>query len=340
MKYVKSSLVLAGLMAAAASANPNPCGDTKVVKHVTVINGNGTDLRSGAQTPGNSDAAMAAVQDALAGLNVPGLAAAVIASGSTETGAAGPKPWLGVGTDEIGDDVRSLLPEGVAGGLIVRHVDEDSPAAKAGIQVNDILLKLDDQILLNATQFRQLVQMRKEGEKAAISGLRKGKEVKFDASPVMKEQSDEDSGVKVIRFGGLQPDIKMELPPEFRKLMESGGATMFSTSIVIRSQGNTQFGGSGSGSGSGGTRMHKSGGSSSGHSPGSSSSKSSTGISATTENGKTTITYNGEEVFSGTTSGAVSTKATNNNGEEYAAAYDGDKVIWENKSGAADRLKN
>jgi hypothetical protein len=56
-------------------------------------------------------------------------------------------------------------------------------------------------------------------------------------------------------------------------------------------------------------------------------------------NGQTTVTYKGEEVFSGQTTGAVSGRSSSVNGTEYAAAFDGDKVLWENVSGAAEQLK-
>lgn len=240
------------------------------------------------------------------------------ATSATETAAPGPRPWLGVSSDALSEDVRSLLPDGVVGGLIVRHVDADSPAAKAGVQVNDILLKIDDQLLVNPEQLRQLVQLRKEGDQLALTALRKGKELKLQPTLVMKELADEEAGVQVIRLGDFGAGaIKMELPAEIQKMLESagGGATVFSTSIVVRSS-------------SGGGGFSSSGGGS-----------SSAGISAKTVNGKTTITYKGEEVFSGPTSGRVSTKSMNINGDESAAAFDGDKVLWESKSGAADALR-
>jgi hypothetical protein len=62
-------------------------------------------------------------------------------------------------------------------------------------------------------------------------------------------------------------------------------------------------------------------------------------INVTSENGQTKVVYKGQEVFSGPTSGQVSAQAVNDNGQEYAAAFDGDKVIWENTPGAASHLK-
>jgi len=80
---------------------------------------------------------------------------------------------------------------------------------------------------------------------------------------------------------------------------------------------------------------------SSGGSSGSSPSVSSgTGISVKTANGQTTVTYKGKEVFKGQTSGKVSARSTSVNGTEYAAAFDGGKVLWESTSGAAEQVKS
>ena len=70
-----------------------------------------------------------------------------------------------------------------------------------------------------------------------------------------------------------------------------------------------------------------------------SSSGGGSGIGTSTENGQTKVTWKGQEVWSGTTTGAVSARSASENGTEYAAAFDGDKVLWENTSGAAEHLK-
>jgi len=62
-------------------------------------------------------------------------------------------------------------------------------------------------------------------------------------------------------------------------------------------------------------------------------------ISVSTVNGQTTVTLNGKKVWSGVTTGQVTGKASSINGKEYAAAFDGTKVLWESEKGAAGKLK-
>ena len=82
--------------------------------------------------------------------------------------------YVGVGVDEADATLRKQLklPDGI--GLAVRHVDKDGPAAQAGIQQHDLLVKLKDQHLVNLQQFVTLVRMNKPGEKIEISLIREG----------------------------------------------------------------------------------------------------------------------------------------------------------------------
>jgi hypothetical protein len=64
---------------------------------------------------------------------------------------------------------------------------------------------------------------------------------------------------------------------------------------------------------------------------------SGSGISVNSVNGQTVVTWNGEQVFTGPTKGLVSARTSSVNGAQYAAAFDGDAVIWENVPGAAQQ---
>jgi len=62
-------------------------------------------------------------------------------------------------------------------------------------------------------------------------------------------------------------------------------------------------------------------------------------ISVKTVNNETVVTYEDKEYPVGPTRGPVSAKAKSVNGVSYAAAFDGDRVIWENVPGAAQKVK-
>lgn len=83
--------------------------------------------------------------------------------------------FLGVGVEDVTPALASHLaiPEGE--GLLVEHVAPDSPAAKAGIERHDVLLRVGDQKLLSAEQFVKLIHAQKPGEKCSLELMRRGK---------------------------------------------------------------------------------------------------------------------------------------------------------------------
>lgn len=93
---------------------------------------------------------------------------------STVDEKAAPKTWLGVVLDEVSEAVASQLPIEPGTGLIVEHVTPDSPAAKAGLQKHDVLLRLGDQVLIAPKQLQTLVANRRAGDTVEVHILRKG----------------------------------------------------------------------------------------------------------------------------------------------------------------------
>jgi len=101
-----------------------------------------------------------------------------------EDGAAEGKEtaYLGVGTEEAPEALASQLKLKGGQGLVVTYVGSDSPAAKAGLQKNDVLLELDGQMLVLPAQLRKLVQNRAEGDEVELKVLRSGQEQEFKAT--------------------------------------------------------------------------------------------------------------------------------------------------------------
>ena len=83
--------------------------------------------------------------------------------------------WLGVSIEEGSEALTSQLGLAPGAGLVVTYVAPDSPAAKAGLEKNDVLAELDGQLLVVPDQFRKLVQVRKQGDKVELVFYRAGK---------------------------------------------------------------------------------------------------------------------------------------------------------------------
>jgi hypothetical protein len=90
----------------------------------------------------------------------------------------GPKEtvaFLGVETGPVAAAVSAQLGLQRGTGLTVNHLVPKSPAA-AVLEPYDILLKLDDQILIETRQLAVLIRGRKEGDEVTLTYLRGGKQ--------------------------------------------------------------------------------------------------------------------------------------------------------------------
>src|SRR6266702_3891917 len=98
-----------------------------------------------------------------------------------------PMTFLGVETSQVPNVVSEQLGLTKGLGLVVDYVVPNSPAASAGVQQNDILKMLNDQILMEPSQLRKLLQTFSEGTEVTLTILRKGQEQKITVKLAKKE---------------------------------------------------------------------------------------------------------------------------------------------------------
>jgi hypothetical protein len=98
-----------------------------------------------------------------------------------------PVTFLGVETSQVPSVVSEQLGLAKGFGLVVDYVVPSGPAAAAGIQQNDILKMLNDQILIEPSQLRKLLQTFSEGTEVTLTILRKGQEQKITVKLTKKE---------------------------------------------------------------------------------------------------------------------------------------------------------
>jgi serine protease Do len=100
-----------------------------------------------------------------------------------------PVTFLGVETSEVPGVLCDQLglPKGF--GLVVDYVVPDGPAASAGVQQNDIVKMLNDQILTDPNQLSKLIRSYSEGTTVTLTLLRKGQEQKVSVKLAKKDVS-------------------------------------------------------------------------------------------------------------------------------------------------------
>ncbi|HRQ88130.1 MAG TPA: PDZ domain-containing protein [Bacteroidia bacterium] len=85
------------------------------------------------------------------------------------------RTWLGIATRPVDPALREHLeiPDGF--GIQILEVVPGSPAAKAGLRGNDLLLAFEDQRLISPEHLSLLVRSKSDGDKVPLSIVRKGK---------------------------------------------------------------------------------------------------------------------------------------------------------------------
>lgn len=104
-----------------------------------------------------------------------------------------PYTFLGVETSNVPRVVSEQLglPRGF--GVVIDYVVPNSPAAAAGLQPNDILRMLNDQIILEPGQLGKLVRSFADGTTVNLTLLRQGKEMKVTVQ-LSKHQPEAEHG--------------------------------------------------------------------------------------------------------------------------------------------------
>ena len=103
------------------------------------------------------------------------MAADIIAQ--LKTGKGVTRGWLGVGIQNLTDELKTYYKLGDNNGVLVSQVFEDDPADKAGIKVGDIILKVDGEAITSSRELSRMIAGLAVGKKARITLLRDGKEL-------------------------------------------------------------------------------------------------------------------------------------------------------------------
>ena len=84
--------------------------------------------------------------------------------------------FLGIAMDPVKPTTRAQLnlPEGI--GVVVSYVAKGSPAEKGGLEFNDVITQLDNQLIINPEQLQALIRTKKPGDEVTLTYYRKAKE--------------------------------------------------------------------------------------------------------------------------------------------------------------------
>ncbi len=105
-------------------------------------------------------------------------------------------------------------PTGDARGASVRSVEDESPAAKAGLKEGDVIVRFDGESVRSATQLRRLVAETPAGRAVPIEVTRGGATQKLTATLAERGQGFRFFGPGDSDFSVEMPEWDMAVPPE------------------------------------------------------------------------------------------------------------------------------
>ena len=95
------------------------------------------------------------------------------------------KPYIGVSIYELGSQYQMFGLSGVA----IQSVEEDSPAASAGLQANDIVTKVNGTEINSVDEFKSFVSGVEEGDVLTLTVYRQGETLEVEVKPMLRQQS-------------------------------------------------------------------------------------------------------------------------------------------------------
>jgi len=181
--------------------------------------------------PGNSGGPLISMEGKVVGINT------AIIAGGTGIGFAIPvnlargiitqlktkgevtRGWLGVGIQNLTKELKEYYGIKDGEGVLVTQVFPDDPAAKAGIEPNDIILEINGRKVETSRELSRMIAETSVGQKVDIVVLRKGSKKQFNVQLSKREDTEMASRNDEIRkqneFGIAVSNVPPEVARQF-----------------------------------------------------------------------------------------------------------------------------
>ncbi len=142
---------------------------------------------------------------------------------------------IGVFCEPVPEMLRSQLDLGEGVGLMVKHIQEGSPASVAGLEKYDILLHADDQSLSTVADLSSVVtETGAQSQPFTLTVMRRGEEIPIEVTPTEREMTAglmpgglpmggfemNDMGPGLIFGGDLDGDIMEQMQNHMQQVRE------------------------------------------------------------------------------------------------------------------------
>lgn len=134
--------------------------------------------------------------------------------------------WLGVGIQNLTEDLSKSFKYSGADGALVGHVEPNGPAAQAGIRQGDIIVSLNGETMHNINQLRNYVASMKPGKTIPAEIYRDGKkiavEIKVKELPSAPKAMEQVEKTKSTELGMALEPLTEQLAQELSSSRTTG----------------------------------------------------------------------------------------------------------------------
>jgi serine protease Do len=130
---------------------------------------------------------------------------------------------IGIGIADVTPENAKFFDEKNAIGGVVTQVDADSPGAKAGLQIGDVITEIDGQKVNDAGELQVVVGQKQPGTKITLTVLRNGKSMSIPVTlEALDSRSAEGNGNSSEGEGKMHWGIGLSnLTPELRDQLQA-----------------------------------------------------------------------------------------------------------------------
>ncbi len=126
--------------------------------------------------------------------------------------------WLGVSIQGLTPEMRKRFGLQQENGVLVTMIYENSPAERAGLMVDDIIIEYNGREVTDPTQLRNMVANTKPGMSVELKVIREGKVKSLNV--VIEELPQEMAAIRGEYENALKGVMVQDITPEIRKKMD------------------------------------------------------------------------------------------------------------------------
>jgi serine protease Do len=129
---------------------------------------------------------------------------------------------IGIGIADVTPENAKFFADANAMGAVVTQVEPDSPGAKAGLQIGDVITEIDGQKVADAGELQVVVSQKRPGAKITLEVLREGKKMSVPVTLEELGTREERAGARGESQGKARWGVGLnDLTPDVREQIQA-----------------------------------------------------------------------------------------------------------------------